>query len=1228
MILLTSMSHHRMAIWAYGLGVPCLMLGQQLASAAPQGGQVNSGEAVISQSVVAGQSVTTITQSTAKASLNWQSFNIGIGESVRFVQPSASSVTVNRINDLNGSKILGKLSANGQVWLINPAGVYFGPGAQVNVGGLIAASVNLPDHTDPLQLRGPLAATDSTALVINEGRINTSEGGYAALLGANVSNLGNISSPGGRILLLGDKQSGTVYLDGRLDTYSLTSSGIGFIETSAARVQIAENANVSTRNADGGSGLWLIDPTNFTISSGSGAADTSSIGASTLSTILGSSHVSISTDNTGGSDSGNILVNSAVSWSAATQLTLSAYKDIYINAPITSSHSSGKLSLLYGQGSTSGTISGTASDYHVNAPVSLAAGANFFSQLGSNAANLKSYQVITSLGSKGSTTSSDLQGMNGDLTANYALGADIDASNTTTWSTNASNKGFTKIGNNTTTADYYSGTFAGLGHVISDLYLYKPLVGVSGLFSVLSSDGVVRDTGLVNMAITTNSSGGLVGRNYGTVKNSFTTGSITSQAGFVGGLVGENSNDSVLGTGSITNSYSTATVTASTGIPTGGLVGYNRGSIANSYASGAVSGTSGYTGGLVGELTDPGSITNSVWNTGTSGQTSGYGSLSTGSGTVTGLSTSAMTLSGNYSNWNFSTPWIIYSGYTAPLLRAFMTPLSISASASGTQVYDGTTTTTLASYTDPGTLSKTFSGSISFALDSANVGSRTVVASGFYSDQLGYQISYAFTTNSVTVISQSSAGTQTASLNTLLNSSRALSNETGSSAIFLSSTTTDNAEPNPSAATDTNSPSTLAASEMSSSSTHATETSATQTDEENQPIATPAASSNHAVTAYKQNNSVVPGIADLETSRNLTLVKTGQQTSFSADLTWDNHGSEYTGSQRLQAHPQFQHVFTPGDDIELHMLGTLDDMKFGRISYERHFIDSAWRIGATTSRLSYSLGGSAASLQAYGNASQRSLWVDHSLMQTERMQVGWRTELERSDLNDLQDATGISNQRTLNMLHTRLTARMQGDNFARFQSWFSLGVSAGELWIRDTTADLGDATYANTQGRFHKFQLSAGHVQSLSPHVFASLSLQGQWSDANLDASQKMSFGGAQNVRAYRPGVLSGDNGQWMRMEITRQFMVEPTVNQFQGLIAASLFLESAWLQVYRKPWSSITDNQAKLSGAGTSLSWHGPNHWSVNLSVSRALGKTPSLLSDSSPRHNGVWLDIVRKLN
>lgn len=1155
------------------------MHGSNWVLAAPQGGQVLSGEASISQAIVGGQRVTTINQSSSKATLSWQSFSIANGESVRFIQPSANSVTVNRISAPNGSKILGKLSANGQVWLINPAGVYFGSGAQINVGGLIASSVNIPDHTDPLKIRGPLPFSDSASSVTNEGQITTASGGYVALLGANVSSLGSITSPGGRILLLGEKNNGSVYLNGRLDTYSLVNNAAGFIETSAARVHIDEAARVSTRNADGSSGTWLIDPTDFTISSGSGSSTTSSIGASTLSTSLDSSSVSIATDNTSGSDSGHIYVNSAVSWSAATQLTLSAYNDIYINAPITSSHSSGKLSLLYGQGSTSGTISGVAADYHVNAPVTLAAGANFFTQLGSNTVNLKSYQVITSLGSQGSTTGTDLQGMNGDLTANYALGADIDASNTTIWSTNANYKGFTKIGNNTTTADYYSGSFAGLGHVISDLYLYRPLVGVSGLFAVLSSDGVVRDTGLVNMAITTNSSGGLVGRNYGAVKNSFTTGSITSQAGFVGGLVGENSNDSDLGTGSITNSYSTASVTALTDIPAGGLVGYNRSTVTNSYAAGAVSGTAGYTGGLFGALTDIGSVSNSVWNTNTSGQSTGYGSYSNGSGTVTGLSTSEMTSSANFSNWSFTAPWIIYSGYTAPLLRGFMTPLSISAYAYGTQLYDGTTDTTLASYTDPGTLSKTFAGSISYALDGTDVGSHAVVASGFYSDQLGYQISYAFTTNSVTVISQSSSGTQTASVNDLLNSNNSI-----------------------------------------------TTTQSAWVDERSDPLNP---SGEQAVVSRKQNNTVVPGIADMETALRTNGSKPAQQTHVTGEMTLDNHGSEYTGSQRLQAHPQFQHVFTHGDEIELQLLGTQDDMKFGRFSYERPFNDSGWRIGAATSRLNYSLGGSAASLQAYGNASQRSIWLDKNTMQSEHMQMGWRVELEHSELNDLQDETGIANQRSLNRLQTRFSFRREGENFSKYRSWFSLGLSVGELWFRDTTADIGDATYAQTQGRFHKLNLSAVHIQALSQRLYASLSLQGQWSADNLDASQKMTFGGAQNLRAYRPGILSGDNGQWVRMELTRQWTHEQLGPLPPSKLAASLFLESAWLEVYRRPWSSVTDNQAKLSGAGVSFSWNGPPHqWSASLSFGRALGKTPSLLSGSSSLHTGAWLELVRKFN
>jgi hypothetical protein len=607
-----------------------------------------------------------------------------------------------------------------------------------------------------------------------------------------------------------------------------------------------------------------------------------------------------------------------------------------------------------------------------------------------------------------------------------------------------------------------------------------------------------------------------------------------------------------------------------TDIPAGGLVGYNRSTVTNNYASGAVSGTSGYTGGLFGALTAIGSVSNSVWNTTTSGQSTGYGSKSNGSGTVTGLSTSEMTSSGNFSNWSFTTPWIIYSGHTAPLLRAFMTPLSISAYANGTQTYDGTTDTTLASYTDPGSLSKTFSGSISFALDSANVGSRSVIASGFYSDQLGYQISYAFTTNSVTVISPSSSGNQTASTHALINANNDIAEiDTG------------------------------------------------WTDEPSEPL-----------TTRKQNKTSVPGIANQPTNRDANQSQAAQSTGMSAELIWDNHGSEYTGVQRVQAHPQFQHVFTSGDEIELHILGTFDDMKFGRISYETPLRDGDWRIGATASRLSYGLGGSASSLQAYGNALQRNLWIDRSIIQNDRVQMGWRVSLDHSDLNDLQDETGIANQRSLNVWNTRLSASREGENFAKYRSWFSVGLSTGELWFRDATADLGDASYAKTQGQFYKFNLSAGHTQALSQYMYASFSLQGQWSHANLDASQKMTFGGAQSVRAYRPGVLSGDNGQLLRAEVTRMWPLDQTASPLQGNLATALFIESGWLQVYRRPWSGNTDNQAKLSGAGVSLSWNAPKHWSASLSLSHALGKTPSLLTGSASLHTSAWVELVRKFH
>jgi filamentous hemagglutinin family protein len=162
--------------------------------AGPTGGVVTSGSA----SITSGTSSTTIKQSTQNAAINWQSFNIASGESVRFVQPNSNSVTLNRVLGSDPSSILGSLSANGKVFLVNPNGVLFGQGASVNVGGLVASTLNVTD-SDFMAGSYKFAGSGNGA-VVNQGSINA-DGGYVALLGANVANNGVISARLGSVAL-------------------------------------------------------------------------------------------------------------------------------------------------------------------------------------------------------------------------------------------------------------------------------------------------------------------------------------------------------------------------------------------------------------------------------------------------------------------------------------------------------------------------------------------------------------------------------------------------------------------------------------------------------------------------------------------------------------------------------------------------------------------------------------------------------------------------------------------------------------------------------------------------------------------------------------------------------------------------------------------------------------------------------------------------------------------
>ncbi|WP_442964393.1 YDG domain-containing protein [Pseudomonas sp. KNUC1026] len=202
-------------------------------------GQITAGSGTVHQD----GSVTTINQSSQNLSLDWQSFNTGASETVNFSQPSTSAIAVNRIADQNPTQFLGKLNANGQVYLINPNGVIFGSGAQVNVGGLVASTLDINDSAAAGNSR-TFSGTGAGS-VVNKGTINTANGGYVAFVGKHVENQGTITTPGGAAALAAGSDVTLSFTGDKLVNLQINKSTVDTLAENGGLVQ-----------ADGGA-VWM-----------------------------------------------------------------------------------------------------------------------------------------------------------------------------------------------------------------------------------------------------------------------------------------------------------------------------------------------------------------------------------------------------------------------------------------------------------------------------------------------------------------------------------------------------------------------------------------------------------------------------------------------------------------------------------------------------------------------------------------------------------------------------------------------------------------------------------------------------------------------------------------------------------------------------------------------------------------------------------------------------------
>ncbi len=164
----------------------------------PSGLSVAHGQATVNH-------VGNLTQitNTPGAILNWQQFNIDVGQTTQFIQESANSQVFNRVTGGEVSKILGKLQSNGQVFLINPAGVFFGAGAVIDTAGFLASSL-AASNTD--LMNGHLrfnAGQGEAGAIVNQGQLTAHSGGSIVLLAPSVENSGIIHADGQVLLAAG-----------------------------------------------------------------------------------------------------------------------------------------------------------------------------------------------------------------------------------------------------------------------------------------------------------------------------------------------------------------------------------------------------------------------------------------------------------------------------------------------------------------------------------------------------------------------------------------------------------------------------------------------------------------------------------------------------------------------------------------------------------------------------------------------------------------------------------------------------------------------------------------------------------------------------------------------------------------------------------------------------------------------------------------------------------------
>lgn len=313
--------------------------------------------------------------------------------------------------------------------------------------------------------------------------------------------------------------------------------------------------------------------------------------------------------------------------------------------------------------------------------------------------------------------------------------------------------------------------------------------------------------------------------------------------------------------------------------------------------------------------------------------------------------------------------------------------------------------------------------------------------------------------------------------------------------------------------------------------------------------------------------SAIAGATDI-------LVRISEMTALTARVGIDNYGNYYTGANRLSVNLSLNDALGLGESFTLNTQNSFEGLRIAGLGYVQPIGSSGLSIGANVAELQYNVGKNLKDAQASGQAKISSFFINSALYRTRKANINASLT---ADFRHFQDTTAAT---TVNKSATVWTAALYGDwrdGWNGSNGW-SLRYGRGRL-EKETPNDAAlDRITAKAAGDYTKINLSFSRLQQLGAGYSLLGAVNAQYADKNLDASEKMSLGGPNGVRAYPVGEIAGDEGVLGRVELRKTFGIVGN-----SIVEGALFADAGRVTINKTPWDASV-NRASRYGYGVGV--------------------------------------------